>query len=96
VPRSIIAFLEDDRYEDVVRDAISLGGDADTMACIARGVAEASFGGVPDEIASRTVAAPDERLRGVVSEFRGRFTGRRPGRRAWHRPHAGFLQRAST
>lgn len=35
VPQSIIAFLEADGFEDAVRNAISLGGDADTMACIA-------------------------------------------------------------
>ena len=37
VPQSIIAFLEADGFEDAVRNAISLGGDADTMACIAGG-----------------------------------------------------------
>jgi ADP-ribosylglycohydrolase len=80
VPQSIIAFLESDGYEDAVRNAISLGGDADTMACIAGGIAEAYFGGVPDEIASRTLSALDERLRGVVSAFRERFVAR-PTRR---------------
>jgi ADP-ribosylglycohydrolase len=80
VPQSIIAFLEADGYEGAVRNAISLGGDADTMACIAGGIAEAFFGGVPDEIASRTLAALDERLRGVVSEFRERFADRRARR----------------
>ena len=69
MPQSIIAFLEADGFED----AIALGGDADTRACSAGGIAEAFFGGVPDEIASRTLAALDARLRGVVSEFRGRF-----------------------
>ena len=77
VPQSIIAFLAADGYEDAVRNAISLGGDADTMACIAGGIAEAFFGGVPDEIASRTLAALDERLRGVAGEFRDRFADRR-------------------
>jgi ADP-ribosylglycohydrolase len=76
VPQSIIAFLEANGFEDAVRNAISLGGDADTMACIAGGIAEAFFGGMPDEIASRTLAALDERLRVVVSEFRERFADR--------------------
>lgn len=80
MPQSIIAFLEADGFEDAVRNAISLGGDADTMACIAGGIAEAFFGGVPDEIASRTLAALDERLRGVVIEFRDRFADRRTRR----------------
>jgi ADP-ribosylglycohydrolase len=76
VPQSIIAFLEAEDFEDAIRNAISLGGDADTMACIAGGIAEAFFGGVPDEIASRALAALDERLRGVTAEFRERFGGR--------------------
>lgn len=50
VPQSIVAFLEAESYEDAVRNAISLGGDADTMACIAGGIAEAFYGGVPDAI----------------------------------------------
>jgi ADP-ribosylglycohydrolase len=80
VPQSIIAFLEADGFEDAVRNAISLGGDADTMACIAGGIAEAFFGGVPDEIASRTLAVLDERLRNVVGEFQERFADRLPKR----------------
>ena len=68
-----MAFLEADGFEDAIRNAIALGGDAGTMACIAGGIAEAFFGGVPDGIASRTLAARDARFRGVVSAFRGRF-----------------------
>jgi ADP-ribosylglycohydrolase len=73
VPPSILAFREADGFADAIRNAIARGGDADTMACIAGGIAEAFFGGVPDEIASRTLAALAARLRGVVSAFRGRF-----------------------
>ena len=80
VPQSIIAFLEADGFEDAVRNAISLGGDADTMACIAGGIAEAFFGGVPDEIAARTLAALDGQLSGIVSEFREKFADRRTRR----------------
>ena len=73
VPATILAFLESDSYEDAVRNAISLGGDADTMACIAGAIAEAFYGGVPEDIRMRTLAALDERLRGVVKEFSERF-----------------------
>ena len=52
VPEAIICFLESTGYEDSVRNAVSLGGDADTMACIAGGIAEAFYGGVPDKIAT--------------------------------------------
>jgi ADP-ribosylglycohydrolase len=50
VPEAIIAFLESDGLEDALRNAVSLGGDADTQACIAGGIAEAFYGGVPDTI----------------------------------------------
>ena len=49
VPEAIIAFLESNDYETAVRLAVSLGGDSDTQACIAGGIAEA-FYGMPDEI----------------------------------------------
>ena len=59
-------------FEDAIRNAVSLGGDADTMACIAGGIAEA-YWGVPDKIARRTLAYLDDQLRRVVDEFIGRF-----------------------
>ena len=73
VPPSITAFLEADDLEDAIRKAISLGGDADTMACIAGGIAQAYFGGVPAEIRAATLARLDDRLREVVASFEARF-----------------------
>jgi ADP-ribosylglycohydrolase len=52
VPEAIIAFLESESVEDAIRSAISLGGDADTQACIAGGIAEAFYGKVPEPIAA--------------------------------------------
>lgn len=72
VPQSIIAFLEATDFEDAIRNAISLGGDADTMACIAGGIAEA-FWGVPKEIEKQATEMLDDQLRGVVEEFNQRF-----------------------
>jgi len=51
VPEAITAFLEGNDFEDVIRTAVSLGGDCDTLTCIAGGMAEA-FYGVPEEIAA--------------------------------------------
>jgi ADP-ribosylglycohydrolase len=79
VPQSILAFLESTDFEDAVRNAISLGGDADTMACIAGAIAEAYYGGVPAAIAERVLATLDDRLRGIVAEFQERV-GSRLGR----------------
>jgi ADP-ribosylglycohydrolase len=50
VPEAIIAFLDSVSYEDAIRNAISLGGDADTLACIAGGIAEAFYGDIPNEL----------------------------------------------
>jgi ADP-ribosylglycohydrolase len=73
VPEAIIAFLESTGYEDAVRKAISLGGDADTLACITGGIAEAFYGGVPEPIAKRALELLDDRLRGTVIKFRERY-----------------------
>ena len=73
VPESIIAFLESNDYEDAVRKAISLGGDADTMACIAGGIAEAYYSGIPEEIERRVWELLDDRLTQVAQAFVQRF-----------------------
>jgi ADP-ribosylglycohydrolase len=70
VPEAITAFLESEGYEDAVRLAISLGGDADTLACITGGIAEAFYGGVPRSIAEPAWALLDDRLRATVTSFR--------------------------
>jgi len=60
-PEGIIAFLDSSSYEDAVRNAVSLGGDSDTQACIAGAIAEAFYGGVPLEIRNtvKTILTPD-------------------------------------
>ena len=78
VPQSILAFLEAQDYEDALRNAISLGGDADTMACIAGGIAEAFFGGVPEGIRNSTIARLDQHLAMIIAEFANRFMPLRP------------------
>ena len=73
VPPALVAFLESTDYEDAVRNAISLGGDADTLACITGGIAEAYYGGVPAPLAAVARAKLDPRLLEVVDRFRARF-----------------------
>jgi ADP-ribosylglycohydrolase len=73
VPESIIAFLESDDFEGAVRNAVSLGGDADTMGCIAGGIAEAFYGEVPVEIRDRVWGLLDSRLKVVIREFYAKF-----------------------
>jgi ADP-ribosylglycohydrolase len=50
VPQAIVAFLTANSFEDTIRRAVALGGDADTQACIAGGMAEAFFGEIPGEL----------------------------------------------
>jgi ADP-ribosylglycohydrolase len=69
VPEAITAFLEASSVEDAVRLAISLGGDADTQAAIAGGIAEAFFGEVPVEIAAPVLERLPAEMREVVDEF---------------------------
>jgi ADP-ribosylglycohydrolase len=69
----LLAFLESHDYDDTVRKAISLGGDGDTLACIAGNMAEAHYGGVPPDIAERALQLLDDRLRQVVVTFCERY-----------------------
>jgi ADP-ribosylglycohydrolase len=73
VPEAILAFLESDDYETAVRLAISLGGDSDTMACIAGAIAEAYYGGVPPTIAHETRQRLPADLLTIVDQFYERF-----------------------
>lgn len=73
VPEAIVAFLESEDYEDAVRNAVSLGGDSDTQACIAGGIAEAFYGGVPPGIAGTALSLLTEDLRSVTLAFMDRY-----------------------
>ncbi len=69
VPEAIIAFLASTDFEDAIRNAISLGGDADTLACITGGIAEAFYGGVPKHISDKILTLLDAPLRPVFESF---------------------------
>jgi ADP-ribosylglycohydrolase len=75
VPEAITAFLDGASVEDAVRLAISLGGDADTQAAIAGGIAEAFFGEVPVEVAAPVLERLPAEMREVVDEFRRLYPG---------------------
>jgi ADP-ribosylglycohydrolase len=65
--------LEATDYEDTIRNAISLGGDSDTLACMAGGIAEAFYGGVPAEITDRVLTILAEPLKLVLQEFIAKY-----------------------
>ncbi len=73
VPESIIAFLDSTCFEDAVRNAVSLGGDSDTMACMAGAAAEAFYGGVPGAIVNKVRSFLTDDLWEITRSFCTRF-----------------------
>ena len=74
VPPAIICALRATDFEDAVRNAVSLGGDADTLACIAGGIAEILYG-IPAPMARKTLGYLDGELERTVRKFRKRYVG---------------------
>ncbi|MGZ7065254.1 MAG: ADP-ribosylglycohydrolase family protein, partial [Candidatus Aminicenantales bacterium] len=68
-----IAFLDSESYEDAVRNAVSLGGDSDTLACIAGGIAEAFYGPVEPEIRQKVQQTLTPELWGISEMFCGKY-----------------------
>ena len=68
LPVALICALEAHDYEDAVRNAISLGGDSDTLACIAGSFAEVLYG-LPEEIAVQALSRLDDEQRALVARF---------------------------
>jgi len=68
VPESIICAIEAGSYEDAIRNAISLGGDADTLAAISGGIAEAMFG-IPDEFKRLVQPYIHDSMEPVIAQF---------------------------
>ncbi len=69
VPQAVRAFLESSDYEDAVRKAISIGGDSDTIACIAGGIAQAFYKEIPSFIVKKTKERLAPELLEVVEQF---------------------------
>ncbi len=67
VPEALIAFLDSVSFEDALRNAVSLGGDSDTQACIAGAAAEAFYGGVPEPIRRETLGRLPRDIREVLA-----------------------------
>ncbi|PHQ34409.1 ADP-ribosylglycohydrolase family protein [Rhodopirellula bahusiensis] len=73
VPEAITAFLESSSVEESIRLAVSLGGDSDTMACIAGAIAEPFFGGFPQTLWQPAAERLDDSLRATVEAFCERY-----------------------
>ena len=68
VPQAIVAFLESTDFEDAIRNAISLGGDSDTLAAITGSIAEAAYG-IPEWITDKVYTYLDEPLKDVLRRW---------------------------
>ena len=68
VPQAIMAFLESESFEDAIRNAISIGGDSDTLAAITGSIAEA-FYGIPEEIQEQALYYLDDFQEDVLTDF---------------------------
>jgi len=73
VPEAILAFLESTSWENAVRQGISLGGDSDTIAAIAGGIAAPFYGGVPPDIRAEVEARLPVPVRTILAEFVSAF-----------------------
>jgi ADP-ribosylglycohydrolase len=69
VPESILAFLESNSYEESIRLAVSLGGDADTQACIAGGIAHGFYRTIPVEIEEKVRAFLPSEFMDILRKF---------------------------
>jgi ADP-ribosyl-[dinitrogen reductase] hydrolase len=69
VPEAIVAFLDSVDFESTLRLGVSLGGDSDTLTCIAGGIAEAYYGGVPESIKSIVIRRLETGLADTERQF---------------------------
>lgn len=72
VPQALEAFFESVSFEDAIRNAISIGGDSDTLAAICGGVAEAYYG-IPSDIRKHALTFLDERLMQILIAFENKY-----------------------
>ena len=65
--------MESDSYEGAIRKAISIGGDSDTIACMAGGIAQAYYREIPEAMRQRAMGILDSGLKRVVCEFEEKY-----------------------
>ena len=75
VPQALEAFFESTSFEDAIRNAVSIGGDSDTIAAIAGSVAEA-YWGVPRPFADKALSLIEPEMAQVVQKFWQRYVGK--------------------
>ena len=74
VPQALEAFFESESFEGAIRNAISIGGDSDTIAAIAGGIAEAYYG-VPEELRDMAISYLDDTQMEILIAFSEKYMG---------------------
>jgi ADP-ribosylglycohydrolase len=73
VPQALRCFLESEDFEDAIRKAVSIGGDSDTIACMAGAVSQAYFREIPEHIVLGVRARLNEAFLAIIEEFEGKL-----------------------
>ena len=68
VPQAIVSFLESENFEDAIRNAISIGGDSDTLAAITGSIAEAAYG-IPEDIKEKAINYLDNEIKELYNKW---------------------------
>ena len=68
VPQAIVSFLESENFEDAIRNAISIGGDSDTLAAITGSIAEAAYG-IPEDIKEKAISYLDSEIKELYNSW---------------------------
>ena len=68
VPQAIVSFLESENFEDAIRNAISIGGDSDTLAAITGSIAEAAYG-IPEDIKEKAISYLDNKIKELYNKW---------------------------
>lgn len=77
VPQAFEAFFESESFEDAIRNAISIGGDSDTIAAITGSIAEVYYG-VPKGIRNQALKFLDEEAKETLASFEKTFPAKKP------------------
>ncbi|MEM9805546.1 MAG: ADP-ribosylglycohydrolase family protein [Cyanobacteria bacterium P01_D01_bin.56] len=73
VPEAMISFLKSADFTDAIRNAVSLGGDADTLTCITGSISEAFYGEVPEAVLDRVWGILDDPLKSIIVQFKAAY-----------------------
>ena len=68
LPPALVSFLESENFEDAIRNAISIGGDSDTLGAITGSIAEAAYG-IPEDIKEKAISYLDNEIKEVYNSW---------------------------